>query len=669
VFWPTVTYREGGKVKIYVTSNIDANNVVITEYVPVDWSITTDGKVNVKNNLKTIEWKVGKVKKGDRIVVSYSFDPPDITPYLSLIGPLEITYNGNNLFKEAREWSVSIDAAFLYYARWTWYWRDTQVPLDQLVLCRGDYYNVSILMTDEADDTATGTAYLSLQIMPPGTASYTSLPAYGWTLWGGQTNSINITGELGTNNACNNGDASADQCAWRNATINITTDAPLGTYKVKLVSSVNNGAWQDGTNIITVNVIDCRDVNLARRIRIYSPSGEDGVVIRGHMARIVVPITNYNPSVPISGNVSVNILDNNGNSVNWFFWDSKVQNFTLPASSNPFTNVKTLTWRFEVPDDAQDITYTLVVNISQNTSSFYSYTKSFGLKKSLGEGNPYPLVIYTATSYSYPCDGGTTSGYGFFVSVCNFGDYNLTVNISSEISPKPNSNPYYLSGVQGTYDTSANTIYWRSILINTSSCFFSEYRLYGPEDVGLPGSITTTVFYINPETGSQETVSQTDYNGVCEGATTTVWGGSPTPLLNITQFYPNSTFGLNYQLRVASGTQGAIHYVEIYIPPGLNVSSSSFSRVPDPGFPLGSIDEGFIVRWTFIGNQLLTPTTQGAFLSFTNITINSADLTNFYPGSKVFYQNLLGYGNNGGAGNLKCQWYGNYKVPLVMNGP
>ncbi|MEM2262489.1 MAG: Ig-like domain-containing protein, partial [Ignisphaera sp.] len=585
---------------------------------------------------------------------------------------------------EARYWTVSIDAAFLYYARWTWRWRNTNTVVDPMTLCRGEYYNVSILMLDEADDTATDnyagsaigvTPYATLQILPPGQAVYQNLPAAGWTYWGGQTNSISFANELGTENRCQNwnGTYGEDQCWYHNRTLNITSNAQLGVYKLRLVSSRNNGAWQDDTNIITVRVIECRDVTLARDIKIYSPSGEDGLVMRGHIARIVVPLANYNTTQAISGNVSVEILDNNNNPVGWFFWDEKIKNFTIPPSPTPPNyNQSILTWRFEVPDDAPDITYTLLVNITQNTSRSYTFTKTFSLQKS-EESNLYPLVIYTAPSYVFPCDSTTSGGYLFKLQVCNFGDYNLTnINITTEITPVPGNPPVNVEYGSGTYDATTNSIKWENININTSTCFISGWRIYGPEDVGMMGNLYTEVVFFNPITQQQEVVSKTDITGVCggtAGTTGTVWGGSPTPFLNVTSVNPTSTFGLNYQLRTASATTGHIHYIELYIPPGFN--ATSFSRTPDLGFPVGSIDEGFTVKWTFFGvlKELVTPNTQNALLSLTNISLTSGGLEEFAPGGKVFTQNLLGYGVSGGGANVKAQWYGNYKVTLALTGP
>lgn len=66
------------------------------------------------NALKHIIWNVD-LKKGQMISLGYTFDAPDISPELFLLGPLTFRDQSNaNIFQERRQWQIASDAPTAY---------------------------------------------------------------------------------------------------------------------------------------------------------------------------------------------------------------------------------------------------------------------------------------------------------------------------------------------------------------------------------------------------------------------------------------------------------------------------------------------------------------------------------------------------------------------------
>src|SRR3989344_1269215 len=233
---PTVTYLEGEAVRIYITPQKDADSVIVKEYVPAEWNITVYG--NGTENNGTITWNLGNVKKDVRYIVRYDFDPPDVSPLLTFIGPAEINYTGGS-FGEARKWTVGIDAAFFYYVKWVARWRDHDNVVDELTMCRGEYYNFSTVMFDLGQDTDSSSQTIRIQVLPQAGAVYQTLPSSGWTFWSGGNNRT-VASELGNNAVdCQNGQI--DHCYLTGWELNITNDTYTKGYKLKFTSVQNPG--------------------------------------------------------------------------------------------------------------------------------------------------------------------------------------------------------------------------------------------------------------------------------------------------------------------------------------------------------------------------------------------------------------------------------------------
>jgi len=105
--------RRNGPTRIYplleqfmnisIKANIDYAGV-IQEFVPLDFNISvTNATISHNNDRKIISWNVN-LKKEDNVNLYYEFDSPDISPYLYLIGKLQISG-----FEEQRYWQIAVD--------------------------------------------------------------------------------------------------------------------------------------------------------------------------------------------------------------------------------------------------------------------------------------------------------------------------------------------------------------------------------------------------------------------------------------------------------------------------------------------------------------------------------------------------------------------------------
>jgi len=665
-----IEYDDPVKMRIEVTPFINSSFVNIIEQIPNELEIvSTNGNLIITPNGTFIFWNFTDLKS--KAILEYVYKAPRISPMLYLIGPLQINYIENEEIKnftEIRPWSIGVDVIFYYYVKWTWRWRDTNNVIDTTTdtyyLCRGEYYNLSLQVVDAAFDSRSASQVLRLQLLPEGESNYNNLPYAGWTYWGGDTNDHTVASELGNDAlTCRNG--AIDACYFDRRLINITSDTQIKSYKLKLTSSVYPGAFRFGTNIINVRVIDCSGVNLVRDIKIYSPTGEDGKIIRGHMGFIAVPLANYNTSQTISGNVTVTLLDGD-TPLNWFFWDNKTRPFSLPPTSEPpYWSESVLTWRFEVPEDIPQKTYTLKVEINQTNQPTLIYTKNFDIYQS-EEGNLAPLIIFTTYPYRGTGDSGSRNYQR--VSVCNYGDYNLTVNIT--ILPSGQSQtaaPTIIEGPAGDVVT-ATQVSWYLREIPTSSCFNATIQWVGPEEASADGQFYTEVVWIDPVSGTSQTISKTD--NFISANSAAGHSGSPDPFFDIYEVHENSSATITYAIRTGSGVAGYVYVIDLLIPPGFNITRSSFSGsyIPDPGYPIGSIYEGYIVRYSGLGafptGYITTSTTIGATVSISSIATNTGSVMQFAPGGKPWYQNILGEG----ARN-KAEWWTKNKRTITLLGP
>lgn len=93
-----------------VTLEIEANRTFsgdIVERVPRGFVVTPSGEAQIRSlpDYTEIVWTNVTLDEGDRIKLSYVFDAPDISPYLYLLGPLDMEG-----FTELRQWQIASDA-------------------------------------------------------------------------------------------------------------------------------------------------------------------------------------------------------------------------------------------------------------------------------------------------------------------------------------------------------------------------------------------------------------------------------------------------------------------------------------------------------------------------------------------------------------------------------
>ena len=112
------------KVNLIVKANQDFEGQ-ITEIVPASFEIKNQGLLNneqefmtanpvstifEQGNEKLIIWKDISLKNGDALELTYTFDAADVSPYLYLLGPLEMIPILGSKFQEARQWQIASDA-------------------------------------------------------------------------------------------------------------------------------------------------------------------------------------------------------------------------------------------------------------------------------------------------------------------------------------------------------------------------------------------------------------------------------------------------------------------------------------------------------------------------------------------------------------------------------
>ena len=95
-------------VTIDVTPNINADNLIIKEFVPSSFNVETSAQITSEGDTKVLTWNI---PGSQRTRISYSYSVPMEWPKLYALGSLEINY-GDAKFYEARQWYVAVDPDF-----------------------------------------------------------------------------------------------------------------------------------------------------------------------------------------------------------------------------------------------------------------------------------------------------------------------------------------------------------------------------------------------------------------------------------------------------------------------------------------------------------------------------------------------------------------------------
>ncbi|MEM5816106.1 MAG: hypothetical protein QXL14_03610, partial [Candidatus Aenigmatarchaeota archaeon] len=712
--------------EIKIKARVDVENITIIEKLPNDFLeiVVYNGRIEKKENETWLIWNLNKLNESEEKVLRYTFTTPDVKPAIYLAGPIYVLYNNSYEFKEIKPWTfIIVDVVYYFFKFLPYYKTDPlqyavdavhhlvynsfEIYRDAVVMCRNNMnYTLRLVLTDEADDDAGILQDWELQVATPTWQPITSSGTNGWKLFPGETNPHTSQSGIGTGDTCtrNPTTANGDKCEWDGYlvwNITITPSAPLGLNKIRVLPKTRTTGPMFETNILYVYLIDCEypyDINLIRPIKIFSPTGEPtDKILRGHLAKIVIPLANYNTSFDKSADVSIKILDTRSNQeVDWFVVEGKTKRVNIPRTLNaPNWNTSIVTFTVLIPDNIEAVKYKVVVNISLE-SSFVTHEKTFDVYTDDSESST-DIVLFSSTprmlgancesSDGTTCDNNIDhsadcagTNYCFrdirVIYVCNYGDYNLTVNITDQTTgllryfstestpavPQPNVN-----------ESGGTVLRWYNVNLNTSSCFRAEIPYRPSDDIGEE-TFYLTVEWKDPSTGEIRSVTQKHVS--LTSANTGTKNPTISSKLNVTTALPGQNLplriipklgGTDYATTVESTRGALIHYVEIFIPPGFSKPTNfrivdlnggaSVIADPEPGYPLGSEEEGWIVKFSpyrMIGIRGTTGTVmrvgvatspQGVSeANYIEFTTNVVSTDKVVPGGKVLLTNYIGWG-------------------------
>ncbi|MFH7880930.1 MAG: hypothetical protein QXI09_02895, partial [Candidatus Aenigmatarchaeota archaeon] len=583
---------ENVKANIRVKPKVSVQNLTIVEKLPINFTKikAENAQVIKKENEIWIIWNFEELNQ--EFNLTYSFDLPHVTPYLYLLGPLEISYDESK-FIELKPWNLL--AADVRYFFFTWSFRDTNNnPVSPMALCRGKSYFVNVTVMEVADDVSTSSQQVKMQVKLQGEAMFNDLP-YGGLIATPQPypnlDAFGLTENcvLDTSPTDDN-----DHCGRVNQRLDITNAAVLGEHTLKLYLVTSGDApVKYGTNKHPIRIIECTDADLVDDIFVYSAPGEKehylqgnfipNRIIQGHIGVVGVKIKNYNTSSLSNVNLSLTLLDGT-NELNWFIIEGRTQ--TIPTLAP--NEEKDIVWNFIVPDKIIAKTYTAKITIKTSNSE-KTYYKNFDVYST--EGVPDYLLVF----YEYPetaTTDTTNDENHFYGYVCNYGDYNLTVNITQE-SVLENEGSTSTIVVPTPDENVTGRISWFNRLIPTSSCF-NYYIAYIPiGDAGIE-EFTITLTWKDPVTGETRIKSEKI------GSIPEIGGALGTLNISLTPtvVYPGQTavpFTLTLQNTQDDAGTKQVYTLELLIPPCFIPYGFSLQ---DPGYPIGSERTGWIVKWT-----------------------------------------------------------------------
>jgi hypothetical protein len=368
-------------------------------------------------------------------------------------------------------------------------------------------------------------------------------------------------------------------------------------------------------------------------MRIISPSGEKTYkidaelesstievnrLLPGEIGLVSINLVNYDP-VPHSANVSLEIYDTLGNKYNWYI-ENQTQTITLPGSSPPPWSNITLKWRVFVPDNAPTSpTYLAKIKVKYDSGE-HEYSQDFKL---------YPTyVVIFNTQPDQVSDDETFKRGG---TICNYGDYNITINVTDSYTGEVTLSAVdYPAGA----DTSvAGEVRWYNIPLATGQCW-RFLITYGGSKTLSSETMKTTVVWVDPATGNIQAVARSkDITRIKDS------GAIHVHLGDFTTYYPGSTVTGSIKLvQIARAVASKIHSLELFIPPGFD-NPRGFTITPDPGYPYGSVYEGWYVRWSPVGSGSIA--FAAGETKWLNWTMDVVDI-NLLGGGKSFVLDLRG---------------------------
>ncbi len=636
-------------MEIEILPMVDAKDVRITEYLPLNFSsIKTDGIVTKNSENISIVWNISSLKAGEPVKVYYKFTTPHITPIVFSIGPLTIDSNVST-FYEPRSWTLGIVDVRYFFMMWEVYEKGSTTAVSLEALCRGRNYTFKSFITEQTGDDQAAAQSGYIQIKMPQNATFTSIAAsgtYGWYNLSTQPYPVEAFDGSGGGIVTTCGPGTRDRCGNTTFDLNTSPTAILGWYTLRSYLATTYAQVKYDTDKLDVQLIDCNGtVDLSDNFQIFSPTGErkynmqgniiKNKIIGGHVATAVVPIKNNGSAAVSNINATLKLYDGS-TELNWFTVENKTQLLSSLGSGESYT----FRWHIIVPDDVDaSKTYTANSTINYSTSS-KQYSKDFQVY-SYGSSTASPLAIFHTSPEHSTAD--TSSAYNNrTVWVCNYGDYNLSVNITeySTVESVGSSTVEPSDGVACTLGTGNFQCLSRNI--STSNCFWYNIRYLAVGDTGVE-EYSTEVIWNDPETNEPLTLTDTYVSPEVSTATDPL-----TATLNITSVNSN-TNNTGIQLQVgATADANMLYGIEMYTPPG--IIPFGFDISPDDGYPIGSVYNGYEVRWTGFKVDAGKTGTNNRYWSIgassratINFQINTSAMSEFTPGGKVFLIYLDGY--------------------------
>ncbi|MFQ6055814.1 MAG: hypothetical protein ACE5J3_07530, partial [Methanosarcinales archaeon] len=365
---------------IKIKSNINATDLNITEYLPLDFLILeTEGEIDRNEQNKTITWKVPEIKKGITITLNYTFETPLFVPRVYSLGPIQIVHKKS--YDEGRYWNLIVADVVWFMYRWYYYYNDTDIeyiPQDPLTLCSAHNYTIHFLDVEEAADVKNLGVDITLQVKPEGEAAFTDVPTtgyyQGYGLWEG-TNPIS-TGTEFTTKEIDCAVGTADRCYWDSWKLSLSSEAS-GEAQLRMYTSAYPAAGLKKTHIDNIRPINCSGANLAREIKVFTQ--EPDKVSNGFAMMISVPLANYETNQDIEANVSLEIYDDGGNKLDWYIIEGSNQTVIIPLSSSLGDwSVNVTKWHILTPESIDaSRNYEARITIQDNISNTQVWSKTF----------------------------------------------------------------------------------------------------------------------------------------------------------------------------------------------------------------------------------------------------------------------------------------------------
>ncbi|MFH1443210.1 MAG: PEGA domain-containing protein, partial [Candidatus Micrarchaeota archaeon] len=636
---PTVMYPDAEKMHIMVIAKRAVTDAIFLE--PVSSNLTlypSSLNYTETNDTKIITWELGNMAAGETRLLEYTFLPPEVYPREYLFGPAKIFHSDGN-FTEGRSWSVAVDdwgfiLDFSFYHNMTATVGSSPYPWDPLTLCANQNYtlNLTIINLHSSADTSEPT-YLQSS---PG-ITFVNLPSNGFTFFNGDSNPHTMY-------LCDCDGNAAAQCAdprygSQNTLYYFHTPNAVGSYNLRAYMIQRNGVVLYLSNRKAINIQNCTDIGLANRdIAVKGPDGTKDVLIAGSTNTITVPLFNYKVNSINNTNVTVNIYQ--GTTLqNWWFRDgnSKMVNFSASANgTNPSFSEKVVRFRLEIPDSADvALTYKAKINVTWATGS-REFEHTFTLQ-------PAPVVIYTSmTDYtSDTVDADANERLNQTITFCNYGDQIINATLREEC---PGSYACRASNLPNTYPAadlvSEGLIEWYNIILGPSECYSGQLMYYWADE--NPGSFNfiQTVIWDNDQQAVEEFRTLTQYSGDNPSPATVISTDGSVYSGNIT-LRRNATNHIYIYTRNWGGNGGVTNIrmllPHLYLPPGFQRPFSFTNAVPLPGYPIGSVEEGWTVKFASFGELA-----EGGGTFTYDFYVNLSDSPDYIPGGKHIWQSVRG---------------------------